>query len=266
MQKFNYISWTAIIGVVASLAITMPALAATNLQKGVGGPDGNGMRGGAPGIIGTVSAVSGTTFTVTTKATSTVYTVNAASATVYKDKATSTVSSIATGDTVMVQGTVTGTTVAATVIRDGIGGGNAGKPEDVKKGSGHSASSTPPISSIKGNGQPIIGGSVTVISGTTLTVTNASNVTYTIDASAATFVKDNTTSTISGLAVGDSVVVQGTVNGTSVTASSIIVDKGVNDKNKMASSTASSTEAGHGGGFGGFFSAIGGFFSHLFGF
>ena len=38
----------------------------------------------------------------------------------------------------------------------------------------------------------------------------------------ATVVKDNATSSISAIASGDNVIVQGTVNGTAVTASSVI--------------------------------------------
>jgi hypothetical protein len=283
MQKSHYVPWMAMAGVVASLAIAVPVFAATNVaQKGWSGGSG-GARGGASGVVGTVSAVNGTTLTVTSKAmarpranatgtraaaasaVATVYTVNAASATVYKNGATSTISSVTTGDTVMVQGTVGGTTVTATVIRDGMGSttGKAGMPSG--KEMTHGASSTFPVSAIKGNGEPIVAGNVAAINGTTLTVTNASNVTYTIDAASATIVKDNATSTISNVATGDTVIVQGTVNGNSVTASSIL-DQGTKGQN--ASSTGgTSSSASHGGNFvSGIFGAIGGFFSHLFGF
>ena len=109
----------------------------------------------------------------------TVYTVDATNAKIYKGSATTTVSvsGIAAGDTVMVQGTVSGTNVAATVIRDGIGGMMGIQPGMPGKGFGHGASSTPSTTPIiQGNGEPVVGGSVTAISGTTLTVTNASNV------------------------------------------------------------------------------------------
>ncbi len=122
------------------------------------------------------------------------------------------------------------------------------------------ATSTPII---QGNGEPVIGGNVTAISGTTLTVTNASNVTYTIDAASSTVVVKGVSSTFSNVAVGDNVIVQGTVNGNAVTASSII-DQGV--KTMGASSTAPHMGGGIGAGIGGFFGSIGGFFKHLFGF
>jgi hypothetical protein len=212
-----------------------------------------------PGIFGTVSTISGTTLTVTSKggpatqsSGGTTYTVNASSATVMKDGATSTVSAIVTGDTVMVQGTVSGTSITATRINDGLPPQAGGMP--LGKGSA--------LASLQGNGEPVIGGSVSAISGDTLTVTNKSNVTYSVDATNATVVKGNATSSLASIATGDSVVVQGTVNGTSVTASTII-DQGAQ--------TSSGSGEGNGGpgmmhGFGGVFGVIGGFFQHLFGF
>ena len=250
------------------------------------------MRGGMmPGIFGTVSAVDVNgdvdTITVTSMTrpphampmqasaaptvatTSIVYTVDATNAKIYKGGATSTVSvsSIAQGDTVMVQGTVSGTNVIATVIRDGAGGMMGGRPGMPGRGFGHGASSTPSTTPImQGNGEPVVGGSVTAISGTTLTVTNPSNVTYTIDAASSTVVIKGQASALANVAVGDNVLVQGTVNGTSVIASSII-DQGTKGAN--VSSTVGTPQS-HGGGIGarigGFFGGIGGFFQHLFGF
>jgi hypothetical protein len=291
--KANYLPWMAVAGIVASLAIAVPAFAETSASEGATVTQKaawvgvGGMHGGEnekPGITGTVSAISGSTLTVTSKgmvraepmhkASGTIatppasalagitYTVNASNATVYKNGATSTIASVATGDTVMVQGTVSGTTVTATVVRDGVGGtlGQPGTPSG--KGDGRGSTSTLPTSIIKGNGEPIIGGNITAINGTTLTVTNASNVTYTVDASSATIVKGNATSSIANVATGDSVVVQGTVNGTSITASSVI-DQGTKTQNASSTNDAS---ASHGNFVSGIFGAIGGFFSHLFGF
>ena len=260
-----------VLGLSASLALALPVFAATSVQ----GWGGGGMHrgGGAPGVFGTVNAVNGTTLTVTAKvrpnatstAAPTVYTVDASNAKIYKGSAMSavSVSNIATGDTVMVQGAVDGSNVTATIIRDGVVGGMIGRP-GMPGGQvlDHGASSTPGgASAIKGNGEPVVGGSVTAISGASLTVTNASNVTYTIDTTSATIVKNGTTSTIASVAVGDGVVVQGAVNGTSITASSVI-DHGA--RGTQASSTGPGGPRG--GSFGGIFSAIGGFFQHLFGF
>jgi len=137
-------------------------------------------------------------------------------------------------------------------------------------GGGHSASSTMPRPSstpiIQGNGEPVIGGAIAAISGTTLTVTNASNVTYTIDAASSTVVVKGASSTFANVAVGDNVLVQGVVNGNSVTASSII-DQGAKGANASSTNVSSSkSRGGFGASIGGFFGSIGGFFQHLFGF
>jgi hypothetical protein len=252
----------------ASLAIILPAFAATSPVRPIERSGGFGIRGGMmPGIAGTVTAVNGTTLTVTSKtrsnATSTsettgaVYTVNASNAQIVKNGATSTISSIATGDTVMVQGTVSGTSVTATVVRDGITGKRGAADNGVGQGNPKSASST---RSFQGNGEPVVAGSVVSISGTTLTVTNESNVTYAIDTTNAKIIKNGTTTALSSVATGDSIIAQGTVNGTSVTAASII-DQGTENRNGNASSSTSSS-----GSHLGFFGAIGNFFKHLFGF
>ncbi len=282
----------AAIGVAASLAMIMPAFAASAPSAQSSGAwvaaGHGGMRGGmAPGVSGTVSEVNGNILTVTATArptrpmpeqastgvstptvvAGTVYTVDASNAKIYKGSATTTVSvsDIVKGDTVMVQGTVSGTNVVATVIRDGVNGMMGGQPGMPGKGFGHGASSTPSTTPIiQGNGEPVVGGTVTAASGTTLTVTNASNVTYTINAAGATVVVKGASSTLANVAVGDTIIVQGTVNGNSVTASSII-DQGTKATN-ASSTNGQSHEGGIGAGLGGFFGAIGGFFQHLFGF
>lgn len=218
-----------------------------------------------PGITGTVSAISGTTLTVTSKkmerertgtsasvtATAAItYTIDASKATVIgKDNTTSSLSTIAVGDMVMVQGTVSGTNIVATAIRDVP----AGTKPMMNKGEEGTGSG----SIIKGNGQPVVGGSVTAINGSILTITNKSNVTYTVDVTNAVVQKGRATSTPSAIAVGDSVTVQGAVNGSSITASSVI-DQGV--------ATNAEGSGDKPGGMRGFFVGIGGFFAHLFGF
>jgi hypothetical protein len=226
---------------------------ATSIRDGMMG--GRGGIGQVPGVFGTVASVSGNTLTVTSKmgpgdsTTSTTYTVDATNATITKAGVSSSVSSIAVGDTVMVAGTVNGTSVVATTINDGIGGMN--------KSSNKTSDKTPPTSIVKGNGQPVIGGAVTAISGNTLTVTNKSNVTYTVDATNATIEKGNIASSTSAIVVGDNVIIQGTVNGSAVVASSVI------DQTKPASTTTSgTTEQPHQG----FFASVGSFFAHIFGF
>src|ERR1700722_5977915 len=118
----KYASVVTIMATLGGLIIAAPAFA----QWNGGGQPGSGTmnHGQRPAVVGTVSAVSGTTLTVTGMAgpnggSPTTYTFDASSATVTKSGQTSSVSSIAVGDTVAVQGTVSGTTVTATSIRDG---------------------------------------------------------------------------------------------------------------------------------------------------
>jgi hypothetical protein len=172
---------------------------ATAIRDGVGAGQG-------PAVIGTVTAISGDSLTVQSTATGqnstqTTYTVDATNATVTKAGASSTVSAIAVGDTIAVQGTVSGTNVTATAIRDGVSGQMF-------------------------NGQNGVFGTVASISGDTITVTgrtpqNGTATTYTVDATNATVTKAGASSTVSNIAVGDTIMVQGTVSGTNVTATSI---------------------------------------------
>jgi hypothetical protein len=214
-----------------------------------------------PAIAGKVTAVSGDTLTVTSayrqrgntssSPTSAVYTVDASHATVLKGGQSSSVSAIAAGDAVMVQGTVSGTNVAATVIRDNIPGSVRGS----KAGWAEHASSTLPAA-LEGNGEPVVGGTVSTVNGSSFTVATKAGQTYAIDATNATITKPGTaSSTIANVAVGDSVIVQGAINGTSVVASSIH-DQSANGATSGAPAPAHKS----------LFGTIDGFFSHLFGF
>ena len=242
--------------VTGSLVLSSLLLGSTAFAAGPGA--GGHWGGRAPGVFGTVSAINGTTLTVQSKgfgqnATATTYTVDASSATVTKSGSTSTLGAVAVGDTVMVAGTVTGSNVVATTIRDGVMGRGGMRP------GGMHASSTEAV--IQGNGQPVIGGAVTAVNGSSLTVTNKSNVTYTVDVTNAKIVKAGATSTIASVSVGDNVVVQGTVNGTAVVASSVL-DQGAP---VVQTNTTTPTSAPQGRG-GGFMGMMGGFFHSLFGF
>ena len=260
--------------IVGSAVVSMFALAGTALaaDNTAGTMTPGHMNFARPAVVGTVSAINGDILTVasngwnerrgfasTTPAvqppttTPTTYTVDASGATVTKNNAASSVASIVVGDTVMVQGTVSGTNVTATTIRDGVMRG--GMKPGTGTGQGKGAPQMP--AGITGNGEPVVGGNVTAINGSSLTVTNKSSVTYTVDATNAAIMKGNATSTLSSVAVGDNVVVQGTVNGTAITASTVI------DSGAVQTSTAGETPTHK---IGGFFGAIGGFFTHLFGF
>lgn len=257
IKKYVFAGLT--LAILGTLTLVAPAFADTT------GATMRGNRWGTmrPAVFGTVASVGGNTITVTSKQfvrpttegaaptqTTVTYTVDASNAIVTKGNVASAVSAIAIGDTISVQGTVTGTNVVATTIRDGVMMGK-GIGEGMGDGRGKMGSTTPPI--IQGNGQPVIAGTISAISGNSLTITNKSNVTYTVDATNAKIVQGQNTITISGLTVGDSVVVQGTVNGTSVTASSVI------DQKAQTTTTGATVHKG-------FFGGIGSFFAHLFGF
>jgi hypothetical protein len=215
-----------------------------------------------PGVFGTVASISGSTITVTsmmrgkpsttggtaTASTSTTYTVDASSATVTKAGAASSIGVITVGDRVSVQGTVSGQNVTATAIMDDIpAGGMMGKGGVGMAG----------MNGFKGDGKPVIGGTVSTVSGSTLTVTNSGGNPYTIDATNATVMVKGATSTIGAVLSGDSVLVQGTVSGQNVTATAVI-DQG--QKTQGATNTSDTGMSGILGGIGGFFKKIFSFF------
>ena len=277
MKNKKYVYSFMALATLATLSLANPAFAQTTTATGAPGNawgahtgvGGGNFRGDMkPGVFGTVSAVSGNIITVTsthrmgprpvgpspstnsgqttTTPVTTTYTVDATNAKITKNNVAGTIASIAVGDTIMAQGTLTGTNLVATTIRDGVMNRIPGTPP--------TNGGQNPTSPFTGNGQPVIAGTISAISGNTLTVTNKSNVTYTVDTTNAKIVEGQNTVTISSVVVGDNVIVQGTVNGNSVTASSVIDQK--------ASTSTTTTPAQPKG----FFGSIGAFFSHIFGF
>ena len=274
MNIKKYVSTGLVLASFASFAVALPAFADTKefSQDGMmrfSNNDNRGEKGEKekekgmmrPYVSGTVLSINGNTITISgnkliksddqnkTKR-SVTYTVDATNAVVIKNKTISKVSDILVGDTVKIQGTVNGTNITAVSIRDGVmmsekGAENRGKEK--------MASSTPII---VGNGQPIVGGIISAISSSTITITNKSNVVYTVNTSNAKIVQGKNTILLSNLAVGDSVIVQGTVNGTGITASSII------DQNKLAKTESDENKNIRKG----FFGGMGQFFARLFGF
>ncbi len=181
-----------------------------------------------PAAMGKVTAISGNTITITDQrpgdtTTGTTYTVDASSATVTKDRDTaSTVSAIAVGDMIAVDGTVSGDNVTATAIHDGLGGGPGG-----------------PGGFGGGRGPGGVMGTVSAINGNTLTVTGKDGGTYTVDASSATIRESGTTSTLSSVKVGDTVMIGGSITTASMTATQI--DDGVPTVPSDASASGSTT-------------------------
>jgi len=228
-----------------------------NIKGGMVRKDKGMMR---PAVVGQVTAVSGNTITITSKqgferkdnttttptVTTITFTIDATNAKIEKGGTTGTLASIIVGDTIMVQGTTTGTNVVATNIRDGIVRG-----QNQDKGTNNGTQPIP--TSMQGDGLPIIAGSVTSISGNNIVITNKSNVTYTIDATNAKITIGQTTGTITNIIVGNQILVQGTINGNSVVATNIY------DQARPAATTNTPKAKG-------FFGKIGLFFGHMFGF
>lgn len=86
----------------------------------------HGNRDSRPVVAGKITAIQGNTLTVSehqgmmgSTTPDTLFTVDTSKAVVMKNNATSTVSALVIGDTISVQGTLTGTTVTATYIREG---------------------------------------------------------------------------------------------------------------------------------------------------
>ncbi len=165
-----------------------------------------------PAAIGVVAAVSGNSITLTGKD-GTIYTIDATSAKITKfiagAKTAITPSAIANGDTLVVLGTTSGNAIAATQIMDGSPA--AGQKEMFKT-----------------NQRPIKG-TVTTISGSILTVTSKNSITYTVDATNATFSKFSkfsttisTAITLADVKIGDIIAAKGTLTGTNMIATAIM--------------------------------------------
>lgn len=241
MKNKKYLSLVIATAVAGSFAFAAPLFASDDLNIKAGISE-NMMDSN---IVAKVSGISGNTLTVVSQQGSdenanqspVTYTVNIANARLVRGNTAIAASNIAVGDTVIIQGTVTGTNVVATVVRDGkIGNGN--------EGDGNNQA----LLQIKDNGQPIVAGTIRTISGSSITIANSSNVVYTIDAANAKIVQGKNAIPFSGMKIGDSIIAQGSVNGTMVVASTII------------DTTAASGTTRHG-----FFSSIGSFFRRLFG-
>lgn len=273
MQNNKYTKYvSSLMGLAAlvTLAMAVPALAAT-VTPTTGSAWAGHMGGGTrdtmkPGVFGTVSAISGDILTITSThgmrpntagstatvaPTTTTYTVDATNAIITKNNVAGTIGSIAVNDTIIAQGALTGTNLVATTIRDGV----MTRTPGINGTNGQPGKAQPQMTSpITGNGQPVVAGTISSISGDSVAITNKSNVPYTVDVTNAKIVQGQNTVTISSLTVGDSVVIQGTVNGNSISASSVM------DQKTPSMTTGTTTQSK------GFFGSIGSFFSHLFGF
>lgn len=156
-----------------------------------------------PHVNGTITAISGATITITENANrgGGSYTIDASGAAFTKAGATATISDFAVGENVWAIGTVSGDSVVATKVSDAPGMSRG-------FGFGH------------GRGHGVMG-TVSSVNGTTITVNGKNGGSYTVDAGNTTVHKMVTT-TVSDIAVGDTIGVQGEVSGTTISATTIM--------------------------------------------
>jgi len=222
-------------------------------------------KNGMNTIMGIVSAISGNSITLashqrvsTSTSATTTYTVDASTAVIRKHNATTTISTIVVGDRLVVVGTVTGTTIKAKTVSDVLAPtpGERGRP-------GMMGSSTDSTNRFMGNGEPVVAGSVTAVSSSTITVTTATNIVYTVDITKAKILQGQKVATLADIIVGEKVIVQGTINGSSVAATTVIDQKNPGSVNGQENGERNGMDNGKKAGF---FGRVGGFFKGLFGF
>lgn len=182
-------------GIVGYVGMVSAQTADTNTQT-----EGRMFDDSTPRVGGEVTAVDGTTITVNDMRKGGTYTIQSSGATFEKDGASASLSSITVGSHVMAEGTLSGTTLTATKVMSGKGPGGHGHGRD-----------------------PGVMGEVTAVDGSTITVTGKNGTSYTVNAGSAE-VKKMVAGALSDIAVGDTIGVQGTVSGTSVTATTIMDD------------------------------------------
>lgn len=270
----KYASALAATAMVATSLFALPALAETTAPEITTKPPMGqmGPKRGIPArsLVGTVASVNGTTLTITVKTpprkedneTKTpitlTYTVDASKAVVMKAGSKSAATELSVGDMVMVMGTINGTTITAERIMEGFPKETRAEMKD-KMDEKRAEKMEMKDPAFSGDGQPIVIGNVSAISGTTITLTNKSGATYTIDAASAKVEEAGSEATLANVVVGDMIIVQGTVNGTSITASSIIDQKIRIPEQAEAKMEGPAVKKG-------ILGNIGGFFTRLFGF
>ncbi len=190
-------------GTVSGSAITASAIAAGAWKSSW--PENGNWNNLKPGITGTVTGITGTSLTVKNNQ-GAMFAVETANAKLQKEKGTViTISDIKIGDTVFVQGTVSGNTVAATNVFDVQI--YAEKAEEAYN--------------------PDISGKVTVLNGLTWTVVTDNNTSYTVDVSNAKLrtLRNGEVSSkysVSNVKVGDTVWLKGSMSGTTFVATSLV--------------------------------------------
>ncbi|MDD5318319.1 MAG: DUF5666 domain-containing protein [Candidatus Pacebacteria bacterium] len=190
-----------------SLIVVTPTFASTKWGRTHLG------EAGQTGVVGSVTGVSGSTISLVGKfASTTDYIVDAANAKIVKNGSTINVSDIQVNDVLLVRGTVSGTNVAATNIVDGKPGVN--HSENIQHKSNISIGT---ISAINGASFTLDKWEHgTTTAATALTVVTDNNTLFKLNGKTAT-----STGGVGNLAIGQRVVVLGSVANNTVTATSV---------------------------------------------
>lgn len=208
MKKRKYIILTAV--VVITLISTSGAAIASAMgdvrNAGFSFHPKNNLKGNKPGIGGAIAAINGTTLIITGQD-GTTYTVDAAKAKITRgfgpSTETLTLTDIKVGDNIGIIGTVSGTTVTAKVIIDGVGmirGKEIGAAEKL-----HTVGTVVDVSPYSFT--------VTVKNFHGKNKASAEATTYTIDTTSNTNVtKDGTTASLGDIVSGQMVIVTGSIN------------------------------------------------------
>ena len=139
-----------------------------------------------------------------------------------------TIPSIKPAINLRVRHTITNNTKKKPIVISGLSGTKIGKEgSEQEEGSENSGQRNAEAKKIGMRRGPGIGGTVTTINGTSFTITmkgrgkmapTSTPITYTVNTDSNTiFMKDNTTSTISDLAIGQRIIASGTIDKTSLT-------------------------------------------------
>ncbi len=204
-KKTAIITVVAVVLIATSMVYTKNVSAQSNTTSYFGKMNMHrGLLDHMPGVFGEVTNINGNIITITNKK-GISYDIDASTAKIMKDRDTDiTLAEVKIGDSLMVLGTVSGNSVTANTIFDGL-----------KKFDGTN------VRNLRG-----IAGKVSSVSGTNITVTGKNGTNYIVDATNADVIKiagkTKTTTSILDLTVGDTVLIKGTVTDTNVVATKVI--------------------------------------------
>jgi hypothetical protein len=191
----------------------------TSTRSATPSPTGRQGAQTGSGMSGTVKSVSGATIQIT-KQDGNILTAKTDAQTTFQKIASAALTDVKPGASVMVMGTMSGTTMIAQSIQIGASFGPPAGTPPVPRGSPPSGGIPPPRPSGQpGNvGQPGVGGTVKSVSGKTILVTAPNGNTITVLASDQTSYQKTTSATLADVQAGGHITVMGDSSGSMVTA------------------------------------------------